>query len=337
MRKILSILLFIFVLFGLFSCGKATGDFHTDLQNKYLNDNPKNATIYANGEEELSRPEAIKLTWDNKKDSYVVVIKEKETGKEISYTVDKNYLDLYNLKVHTSYEWYLDNEKKGEITTPEKLRNLYIDGLTNCRDIGGYKISDSYTNQGLLFRTSKLTDDYTGEALITEAGINELKRLGIKTELDLRRITDTDSGIEQGGITKSVIDGVNYISFPMDSSGNVLLLNRRLLKDLFAILGNEANYPILFHCSIGTDRTGLVAFLVNALLGVSEEDLYLDYCFSNFGLIHGSRNPSTIEDYIEKIKVYNDSEFSSTAVKDYLIGQGVKEEDINNLIRIMTK
>ena len=42
---------------------------------------------------------------------------------------------------------------------------------------------------------------------------------------------------------------------------------------------------LLLHCSIGTDRTGVICFLINALLGVSEEDLYKDYLFSMFGMI----------------------------------------------------
>ena len=50
-----------------------------------------------------------------------------------------------------------------------------------------------------------------------------------------------------------------------------------MLKDAFAIFGNKDNYPIVMHCSIGTDRTGMLAFLINSLLGVSEEDLYKDY------------------------------------------------------------
>ena len=40
---------------------------------------------------------------------------------------------------------------------------------------------------------------------------------------------------------------------------------------------DPANYPIDFHCIAGQDRTGAVAFILNALLGVEEEELYLDW------------------------------------------------------------
>ena len=48
------------------------------------------------------------------------------------------------------------------------------------------------------------------------------------------------------------------------------------LKSLRLIL-DEKNLPLLFHCSGGRDRTGTLAFIVNGLLGVSEEDLARDW------------------------------------------------------------
>ena len=37
-----------------------------------------------------------------------------------------------------------------------------------------------------------------------------------------------------------------------------------------------------FHCIAGQDRTGAVAFIINALLGVPLEDLYLDWEVTGF-------------------------------------------------------
>lgn len=344
MKKILSLLFIILLSFSLISCGNdkedpvdnKIGDFHTELQNKYLAGDYKNASIYSKGKEELSRPNPINLKWELEGSSYQVIIKEKDDNKELVYNTTNTNLDVYNLKIHTEYEWYVNEIKQGEFKTCDTLRNLYIDGITNCRDIGGYKLNNGYSNQGLLFRTSKLNDDYTGEVLITAKGIEALKQLGIKTELDLRKIEKDDDGIEQGNINSCCVEGVNYISFPMASGGNYLQLNESILKDLFKILGNKDNYPMVFHCSIGTDRTGVVAFLVNALIGVSEEDLYLDYCFSNFGLIYSMRSASTITDYIKKVTSDKNKSLQEN-VKNYLINLGVSEIDINNVIEIMTK
>ncbi|MBO7535938.1 MAG: tyrosine-protein phosphatase [Bacilli bacterium] len=339
MKKLLLTILLVLVAFAV-GCGHTEVDptkanFHTELQTKYLTGDPENATLYAKGNEELSIPLPIHLEWDGSASSYTITIKVKGSSKSLTYTTTTNELDVYNLFSNTTYEWDVNGEAKDDFTTIEGLRNLYIDGLTNVRDIGGYDAGGSIVKQGMLIRSSKLTADDTGEIIISQKGIEELKKLGIKTELDLRDIEpDSDGNIEQGGITSSVIDGVNYISFPMKSGGNYLQLNREVLPALFEILANEDNYPILFHCSIGTDRTGVVAFLVNGLLGVSKEDLYRDYLFSNFGYIHGSRQPKTIKDYIDKVTSDKNQSLSYN-IKTYLIAQGVKEEHINKVIGIM--
>ena len=46
---------------------------------------------------------------------------------------------------------------------------------------------------------------------------------------------------------------------------------------VFKVFLDEKNYPVIFHCIAGQDRTGAVAFILNGLLGVDEEELYLDW------------------------------------------------------------
>ena len=42
--------------------------------------------------------------------------------------------------------------------------------------------------------------------------------------------------------------------------------------------------PIYLHCSLGRDRAGTLAFLISALVGVEEIDLYRDYEMSFFAI-----------------------------------------------------
>ena len=55
-----------------------------------------------------------------------------------------------------------------------------------------------------------------------------------------------------------------------------------------------AGKSIYFHCRIGTDRTGTLAYILEGLLGVSEEDRVDDYELSFFsGLVNRHRYYST--------------------------------------------
>ena len=52
---------------------------------------------------------------------------------------------------------------------------------------------------------------------------------------------------------------------------------------------------IYFHCTIGSDRTGTLAYFLEGLLGVSEEDRLRDYEISYF---YGLTSRTRFHDYI---------------------------------------
>ena len=326
------------------SCGSTeipNYNLHTELQTKYLEGEYNLISLYAKGTEELSKPEGVLLEWnDFSSNEYEVKISKNENMEEIvtTYVTSDNFITAYNFEINETYYWYAFNSdgktKVNSFTTNcYAPRSLNIEGLTNARDLGGYSIGEGkYTKQGVIYRTSRFNENETTDLLITESGINEMvNRLKIKSELDIRRVDNNESG----GITESPLgSSVNYYSVPMKSGGNCILLNKEVLKDAFAIFGNKDNYPIVMHCSIGTDRTGMLAFLIHALLGVSEEDLYKDYLYSNFANIGKSRSPSTIKDYIGTINSSMGDTFAEKT-KNYLIDAGVSEQDINTLIEMM--
>ena len=349
--KKLSIFLLLIILFSLTSCSainttKKTSkevttteyiepidvySFHTDNQESYLLDKYENFALYARGVEELSIPNKIEIKIGNDYRSYTVILSEHEDlSDSITIKTKNNKLELLNLKMNTVYYYTVDESEVYKFKTDSKgPRNLSVDGVTNIRDVGGWNGS----NQGLIYRSSKFNKDESDELIITDKGIDTLvNELGIKTEIDLRK------EVENGDITLSPLGfKINYIHIPMQSGGNILTLNKEKLKDLFEVFGDESNYPIVFHCSIGTDRTGLVAFLINGLLGVKEEDLYRDYLFSNFGVIGKMRTPSSIKDYITVLNNFSSGDTLKEKIYNYLVDNGVDKNDIDTLIKIMGK
>ena len=355
MKKLFLLIAVLLVSFSLFSCEQEekeieivadeTFSIHTELQTEYLANGYDYISLYASGKEELSQPVPVTLTWEDKNvSSYTFKLSEFSDFSKCDTieTVETNSISIYNLKIHTLYYWCVeykvnDATEKTAVKTfviENKIpRNLYVEGLTNVRDIGGYRLGvNKYVKQGMIYRCSRLNENETTTNLITEAGIDEMvNHLGIKSELDIRRTRNN----ENGGITSSPLgDSVNYYSVPMESGGNLFLINKDVIKDAFAVLGDESNYPVVIHCSIGTDRTGMLCFFINALLGVSKEDLYRDYLFSNFGNIGGSRTSSIIDKYIKEIEEMNGKTFAEQTY-NYLLSLNVKESDLKTIIRIM--
>lgn len=356
MKKIIAIsFMLVLCLLTLTSCGKekkadfdlqvaSSYDIHTEIQKEYLANDYKLISLYANGQKELSRPQSIKITWDEMETlEYDFYLSEtKNFSEKYHKTTTINEIDLINLKINIDYYCYVecsvnDKIKKSDIETfsikTNAPRNLKVNGVTNVRDLGGYEIlPNKYTKQGLIYRSARFNENESTDLLITEEGINiMLNTLKVKTELDVRKTANN----ENGGITTSPLgETVNYYSIPMATGGNYLTLNKNVLKDVFAVFGNKDNYPIVIHCSIGTDRTGVICFLINALLGVNEEDLYKDYLFSNFGYIEGSRSFSTIDKYLDTIKRCQ-GETLKDKTYNYLVSVGVNSSDLDFIIDIM--
>lgn len=311
-------------------------DTHTEEQKAFLSGSYVTLPKGVKGVEEKSRPLPIELDLGSAKAGYKLVIAKKSGEIFLNETLSGGgKYDVYNTELCAEYVWHVENEKgektgkSGEFSTADTvIRNLYVDGVTNCRDLGGWKNADGKrVKQGLLYRTGRFNQGgYSETVYITEEGKHVLRDvLGVKTEIDLRTV---DNG-EAPAILESVLgESVKYVQVSMKTGGNYLVLNKDKLADVFEVFSNADNYPVVFHCSIGTDRTGLVAFLVNAMLGVDEESLYYDYMFSNFGNIGNSRAFTNISDYIKKISVAGGNDLSEKAY-NYLVANGVPAQTLD--------
>ncbi len=322
-------------------------DFHKSAQAAYLLESVRRLpSPKYNGNSELSRPNPARLKWtvecadELEFDEYSISLsRDAEMSDAKEYVTSEPRLELYNLLLGETYYWSVSVTVDGERYTSETStfeiaatapRNLYIDGVTNVRDLGGWQTEGGgRVKQGMMYRTARLHTDERIE--ITEAGIAAMRELGVKTEIDLR--------YEMIGSTESALgEDVSYYLLPMeyDFTAETMFSQAEYIREFFRIASNEDNYPIFFHCLIGTDRTGLCAFLVNGLLGVAEEDLYRDYRFSNFGKIGGERDGESIERYIERLGEFEGATLSER-IRSYLISIGVTESEIDSIVSIMSE
>ena len=177
----------------------------------------------------------------------------------------------------------------------ETSRWRHLPGIPNMRDVGGLRGLDGrMVRTGLIYRSGgfngnpkyRMVDDPEkpgkqkreyygrGSVRLSAAALQfQKENFGIRTDLDLRSDGECRemTGSPLGPQTKWVHSPSRpYASFHSKEG-------RAASKRNFAVFLDEANYPIGIHCIGGADRTGSLVYLLQALLGVSDADLLLDW------------------------------------------------------------
>ena len=348
-----------------FSNVKALTSGHfSEAQLKYLTNEDYSNTSPYNGNMSVSNPLPVKITWDAKVRGPFEVNIRNGNGLNVTYSADNNEFDFYNPLFNEDYTFTVryENCRTEALTFNEKVttpgpRSIRVEGVENFRDIGGWGyfengVYKTFIKQGMLYRSGRFNEDKatTLTPSIKENGLYEIKNhLKIKTEIDLRRHSPEVN--ETGNNTdKSVLgDDVNYINLPMAYGGNNILTfkgalsgdscdynNPGEIKEFFKILSFEENYPINFHCSIGKDRTGCLAYLIEGLLGFDQETMYRDYMFTNFADAGMCKLTDITDRYGQTLDEYPNGNNLQEKIYNYLIDEiGVAKEYLDEVIRIL--
>ena len=337
-----------------------TKEIHTAQQKEYLSYDGEYVSIpeanYPDGTKHLSDPNPVNLAWDftvpsGKTLSRYDIVVGKEADLKDGYTIKgntANNLDVYNSYLGDNYFRVVANYSDGTTDSSKIMkykvdevypRNLKIDGMTNCRDMGGGRelVDGGYIKQGLIYRTSSTSSWAYGRGAVPDTITNDGKevlfnQLGCVTEINVNNSGSSVQGIK------------NYVEAYMwyDSGKHHLYRNAEPIKTVFHALANPDNYPLFYHCRIGTDRTGLCAILISGLLGVPENLIYQDYLFSNFGNIQEKRyigekaGRDNILNYINDLKAFPGNQFHNK-VYNYLLSIGIPANELNSVIDILTE
>lgn len=214
-------------------------------------------------------------------DGTVTVSVAREDGSEgvASYTPNSGKVTVYNLAPDTAYAYYCTAEdgsltKGGFIRAKAGARLIRMSKLRNCRDIGGWACDGGKVRYGRLFRCADTTD-------ASEEDADELKRLGVGSEFDLRSAQEVQT---VGADSKlhaaySILGFGSWTDTAFSDSTNL-----NSLKEIMesAIRGEGT----VVHCQYGADRTGRIMYILEALLGVSLEDADRDYELSSLYVVH---------------------------------------------------
>lgn len=191
--------------------------------------------------------------------------------------------EFFKLKINNSYSEIITN------------RVFPMDSVQNLRDLGGYiTSSNQQTRWGQIYRSGSLSR-------LSERDTETLSELNIKTIIDFRSKDQTQSKPDR-------FHSSNYISLPLNTSnftalkgkikdgnllrGDAIIFTQDLYRNVieneteklaafFNILADQENFPILFHCILGKDISGIVSYLVLRTIDIPQETIDDDYMLSN--------------------------------------------------------
>ncbi|EKU49103.1 MULTISPECIES: tyrosine-protein phosphatase [Brevibacterium] len=221
------------------------------------------------------------------------------------------------------------------------LDRIDIEGTFNFRDLGGAPVGGGESvATGKVFRAD-------GLAQLTDRSREELRRLGITTVLDLRDIgerakhPDALAGLDVDHIELPIFEDRFFPAAPLSAEEmrelaetTGLDLTDRSLRRIYDYLidhfgprlalavdtiANRCGDGIVFHCSAGKDRTGLVAAFVLDLLGVDRDDILDDYTVTEDHL-GGAFLESVLRNYSDAGISGNLVETATAAPRDLLAG-----------------
>ena len=279
---------------------------------------------------ERSRAREIPLSWEGEDGPVRVEITPERFPEERTVkTARGGGTSVTNLRLGEVYRWRVTapDGRAAEAsfrTSADAPRFLTVPGVSNVRDTGGWRVPGGRVRQGLLLRGGEMDTHMT----ITAEGIRIMnEELRVRTDVDLRGEKELSvSPLGEGKLRRIVLEAYD----------DLVREDGEAVKAFFDLMEDPGNAPDYLHCWGGADRTGCLVLLWNAALGVSEEDLILDYEFTSL-CIWGLRSVRSelFRRFWDALRPYGPAGADLPALcLGYLASVGVTEEQIGRLREI---
>jgi len=239
--------------------------------------------------------------------------------------------------------YYFQVEAGGEVLTKGKfwvdgpVRMIYAPSINNIRDIGGWSVQDGkQIRYGLIYRGGEANGLHKSIAEDRQTLID----LGVGAEIDLRKDNNYDSGGGDVGKCAFGFPAADYFfkegGYDCKLSHLTETASKNRYKQWFPFILNhiKEGKAVYYHCVWGADRTGLVSVLLEGVLGMTQEQMNLEYELTSLSFA-GQRPKSGYADgdhqkLIEKIKTYEGEtlrdKFDTYWTKEVGIDQALLDE-----------
>lgn len=295
--------------------------------------------------QDFSMPAGIIFTWSLSGNLQFVTDIILEISSKRDFSASEKYfifagqmfLTLTNFLTDTEYFWRMTAFRDEETVSQSEVfsfktlnttpRWFYVKGACNIRDIGGYDTDcGKKVKFGMLYRGTELNHTVKIEKSRLDFLKNDLK---IKTDIDLRRDR------EISGVYSSPIPGVGWLSFPV-LPYHLISSSKDNYRRLFKTLADDSIYPAYMHCLAGADRTGTAVFLLLALLGVEQENLFREYEYTSLSSAGmRSRRNMIFCGFLDYLKSYGSTPKKQS--ERFLLSCGITPDEINKIRDIFLK
>ena len=175
-------------------------------------------------------------------------------------------------------------------------RHINLESVPNFRDLGGYKTRDGRAVAWRrLFRSATLHSMNRPDIARLKEDIRPRAVIDLGTPREPNKQQEISLLGEMGARYHNVPfrpDSLDYLKQETElfsdatDMGEVYLYRIRQpefgkrLVDSLELIADRTNHPLVFHCRVGKDRTGVLAALLLAAAGVIDEDIIHDYTLS---------------------------------------------------------
>ena len=225
------------------------------------------------------------------------------------------------------------------------MGKIYLEGADNARDLGGLKTTEgAVIKSKMLIRSNRLSRITSQDKKLLENEYHLQKILDLRTPMEVEQEPDLE-------VTGSVYENIPFFmesmvgvsreqetkkqmlhmeEFPEMSDIYKMMIKEEFCRKQITHAVNEVmtteNGAVLWHCTEGKDRCGLLSATILFLLDVSEDDVMEDYLKTNKAAI------TRVEKLKKKFHLAGLHKEKIEKLEGYFVA---KEEFLNAALRTM--
>ncbi len=238
---------------------------------------------WTSGSVDCSKPDA----YDTKINAALTVRLNDSQGAVVTYAKADNGI-IHNMIPGQTYYWEKtgDSSIYGYVTATSNgsstgTRWVDTDVVRNVRDLGGLPVTYTDSNDQTVTGTLAYGRLFRGEKM-QNVSASEFTNLGITTEYNVGDEYSSDTHLTDYHLNNVIHYDFEYHSGDENNaSSNYMKAWTAVTNIMTDIANTNTTKNVYIHCRIGADRTGTVAYLLEGLLGVPDEQRYEEYGLSN--------------------------------------------------------